>query len=875
MALFRRIKTFFRRSALSKEIEDELNSHIEMRIADNVAAGQAPDAARRDALLRFGNPTSIRERTVAIDTVLLIEAAAADCRFSIRQLKRNFGFTAVAILALALGVGASLVAFMCVDAVLIKPLPYAHPNRLVEVTESSPLLLRNLTSYSNYLDWRRLNNAFISLSAWTPTSYIAKTVTATAQVSGTRVTDDFFRTLGVSPQRGRDFYPGEALSEASPSVILSADAWREWFAGRSDAIGSQIILNDKAYTVIGVLPENFYFAPRGLAQFWIPIGSLNKAEQRRNYHNWFCVGLLKEKVSIGSARANLVTIASVLSKLYSDSNAGRTVSIVSLADATFGSVTSIVTFLFGFALLLLFISGANVTSLLLAKSRGRAQEIAIRGALGASRARLLSQFVTEGILVAAAGVGSGLVLAILAVKSMRAFISDETLFNMPYLRNVHFSFHSLTVALLVFLCLVGILSIAPIVRLRSIRLQADLSVGVRTTRDPGWRRFISVLVVFELAMAVVLLVNAGLLDKSLHRLLSVPLGFSPDNLSTLTISMPTRTYGTPALQSALEKRITETIKQLPGVIAVGVGHLPVSDNGPVTLIRMPGIPFHGEHNEVGYRATSPDFFRTIDTTLLKGRFFSENDDFDRPPVVIINKSLADKYFPGQDPLGKRIGNIDLSVIREIVGVVADVREGSLQEDIWPALYVPFNQAPVASYSIVVRSSGTDESIIPLLMTSIRRLDADISIYDLVSMNEEIDRSESSYLHRSAAWFMSSLALLAMSLCLIGLFGLVSYSVSQRTREIGVRMALGAQRKTIYQLFLKELGKLTTIGLALGLVCSLVFSMYMRSLLFRITPYDPSTIAIAAAVVTLATLTATFIPAYHAARIDPVQALRVE
>ena len=873
MSLFTRLKTLFGRSALSKEIEDELNSHIEMRIADSVAAGLDPDVARRNALLRFGNPTSIRERTAAIDTVLLVETVAADCRFSIRQLRRSFGFTAAAILALALGVGASLAVFMCVDAVLIKPLPYAHPNRLVDVTESSSLLLRNLTSYPNYLDWKRLNSAFISLSAWTPTSYTAKTAVATAQVSGTRVSDDFFRTLGVSPQLGRDFYQGEDSPEASPSVLLSADAWREWFAGRGDAIGSQIILSDKAYTVIGVLPEDFYFAPRGLAQFWTPVGSLNKADRRRNYHNWFCVALLREKTSIESARANLTAIAAGLAKLYPDSNAGKTARVVSLADATFGSVTSIVTFLFGFALLLLFIAGANVTSLLIVKSRGRSQEIAIRGALGASRARLLSQFATEGVLLAGAGVSSGLLLAILAVRSMKAFIPEETLFEMPYLRGVHLSFHALTFALVVFLCLVGVFSAAPMARLRSIRLQADLSVGTRTIRDPGWRRFISALVVLELAMAVVLLVNAGLLGKSLYRLLSVPLGFSPQNLSTLTILSPTKTYGTPVLQSALEKRITETIKQLPGVIGVGVGHLPVSDNGPETLIRVLDAPFHGEHNEVGYRVTSPDFFRTIDATLLKGRFFSESDDSNQPPIAIINKALADKYFAGQNPLGKRIGNADLSVVREIVGVVANVREGSLDEDIWPALYVPFNQAPVTGYSLIVRSSRTDKTLLPLLIAAIHRLDADISTYDLVSMNEEIDRSESSYLHRSAAWFMSSLALLAMILCLIGLYGLVTYSVSQRTCEIGIRMALGAQRKAIFELFLKEFIWLITIGLALGIACSLGFSMYMRSLLFGITAYDPSTIVVVAAVVTMATLTATFVPANRAAFINPVEALR--
>jgi macrolide transport system ATP-binding/permease protein len=875
MSLVARMKALFGRSALSREIEDELNSHIEMRIADSVARGLSQDDARRDALLRFGNPTSIRERIAAIDTLLIFETISADFRFSIRQLRRSAGFTAAAILALALGVGASLVVFMCVDAVLIKPLPYAHPNSLVETTESSSMIPRNLTSYPNYLDWRRLNSTLSSLSAWTPTSHTAKMAAATDQASGARVTDNFFRTLGVTPQLGRDFYNGEDSAEALPSVLLSDGAWRKWFDGRKDAIGSQIILSDKAYTVIGVLPEDFYFAPRGLAQFWTPVGNLSAADRRRNYHNWFCVGLLKQRTSIGTARADLESIAASLAKQYPDSNAGNTARVVPLSDASYGNVTPIVKALFGFALLLLFIAGANVTSLLIVRSQRRSQEIAIRGALGASRGRLLSQFATEGVVVAVAGVSSGLLLAILTVRSMKAFVSEETLFDMPYLRGVHLTFHAMTFAGVVFLCLAGIFSVAPMVRLRSIRLQADLSIGTRTTRDPGWHRFISILVVLELAMAVVLLVNAGLLGKSLYRLLSVPLGFSPENLATLTVLSPTKRYGTPVLQSALEKRITEKVRELPGVLAVGVGHLPVSDNGPETWIRVLNAPFHGEHNEVGYRVMSPDFFKTINATMLKGRYFSESDDSGRPPVAIINKALAEKYFPAQDPLGKRIGNVDLSVVREIVGVVNNVREGSLDEDIWPALYVPFKQAPASGYSLVVRSSPNNESLLPLLVAAIHQLDPDISTYDLVSMNEEIDRSESSYLHRSAAWFMSSLALLAMILGLIGLYGVVTYSVSQRTREIGIRMALGAQRKAILELFLKEFIWLIVIGLGLGLACTFGVSRYVRSFLFGITAYDTSTIVLVLAIVTMATLIATFIPAKRAALVNPVEALRAE
>jgi predicted permease len=384
--------------------------------------------------------------------------------------------------------------------------------------------------------------------------------------------------------------------------------------------------------------------------------------------------------------------------------------------------------------------------------------------------------------------------------------------------------------------------------------------------------------VLELTIAVVLLVSAGLLGKSFYRLLHVELAFEPSHLATLQGSLPGTAYDKDEKTVAVARSILDRVSSLPGVVSAGItSTLPVSGNGNTNWIRVVGHPFHGEHNEVNERQVSSSFFRTIQARLLRGRFFTEQDDSTRPHISVINKAFAEKYFPGEDPIGKKYGGGDLSPdsIKEIVGVVDNIRESSLDEQIWPAEYMPFNQATTTYFALAVRTSGDEKSLLPALTAVVHEIDPGIGTSDPATMNQRIDNSQTAYLHRSAAWLVGGFAVLALLLGVIGLYGVIAYSVSQRTREIGVRMALGAQRGTVYQLILREAGMLTALGIAAGIVCALGASTLLRGILFEIHTWDLSTLLFVVVVLGVAALIASYIPAHRAASINPVEALRAE
>jgi predicted permease len=409
-------------------------------------------------------------------------------------------------------------------------------------------------------------------------------------------------------------------------------------------------------------------------------------------------------------------------------------------------------------------------------------------------------------------------------------------------------------------------------------MREALNDGDRASAGTLWRRLGANLVVLELTIAVVLLVGAGLLGKSFYRLLHVDLAFEPGNLATLFVSLPQNTYNKDELVVTAAHKIIDRVSTLPGVTSVAItSTLPVSGNGNTNWIRIVGHPFHGEHNEVNEREISSDYFQTIHAQLLRGRLLTQQDDSTRPKVTVINKAFADKYFPGEEPIGKKYGNGDLAPdsIKEIVGIVDNIRESSLDEEIWPAEYKAHNQDADSFFALVVRTSGDPKSILSSLSAAVHQVDPGIGTFNELTMQQRINDSQTAYLHRSAAWLVGGFAALALLLGVVGLYGVIAYSVSQRTREIGVRMALGAQRGTVYQLILREAGLLTAIGITAGIVCALGASTMLRGLLFNIRTWDISTLAFVAVVLGAAALIASYIPAHRAASINPVEALRAE
>ncbi len=801
-----------------------------------------------------------------------------DTRYAVRQLRKNPGFACTSILILALGICASVAIFGFVDAALIKPLPYADPTRLVLVTESVAMIPHANLSFPDYLDWKKLNAVFSSMDVWGGTGYLLTTPAGTEPVPATRVSDGFFRTLGIKPILGRDFRTGEDLPAAPQTVMLSYATWQKRYASRKDVTGQTVVLSGVPYTIIGVLPQSFQFALRGNSEFWTTLHADDSCAQRRSCHNLTGIGRLKDGVTVESARANMKAIAAQLELQYPDSNKDQGAFVAPLSEIAVADIRPVLLALLGGAGLLLLIACVNVASLLLVRSESRKREIAVRGALGASRLRIIQQFTTDGVVLVAAGAVLGLAAAQAMMRLLSSLISKDMMSSMPYLQGLGLNAHVMLFAITISLAAVILFSITPMLRLPLTQIGEGLAEGGRGYAGTLWRRFGANLVVVELAIAVVLLVSAGLLGKSFYRLLHVEIGFQSEHLATVSVALSDASYPKDEQQAQMGRKIIDRVASLPGVQSVGISSvLPVSFNGNTDWIRFVGRPYNGEHNEVNQRDTSPAFFSALKAKLLRGRYFTDTDDMSKPLVVIINKKLAQKYFPGEDPIGQKIGDTELSPksIKEIVGVVDDVKDGSLDSQIWPAVYYPFNQSPDTYFSLVARTSQDEASLLPTMVAAIRELDPGIGTMDEATMTGRISNSPTAYLHRSSAWLVGGFAFLALVLGVVGLYGVIAYSVSRRTREIGVRMALGAQRGAVYQLIMKEAAWLIGIGIGAGLVSSIGAATLIRGLLFGVRSWDAETLATVAALLAMSALMATYIPARKAAQVDPSVALRYE
>ncbi len=859
-------------------IDAELASHLELHIEDNVRAGMAPEEARRQALMKLGGIDQTRQAWRDRSTVPWIESLLQDARFATRQLRQNPGFAIIAVLVLSLGIAASTAIFSFVDAALIKPLPYADPNRLVAVTEQIALIGRANISYPDFVDWKRMNTAFQSFSVFTGNGSLLTTDNETVMVSGARVSDSFFRTLGIKPMLGRDFYPGEDVAGGPNNVIITYACWQKRFAGRKDIIGHAITLSGLTYTVVGVLPKNFQFAPRGHAEFWYPLQASGECAARRSCHNLDGIARLRDGVTVQAARAQMQAIATQLEKQYPGDNRGQGASVEPLTELIVGDIRPILETLFAGAGLLLIIACTNVASLLLVRSEGRRREFAVRGALGASRFRLVRQFVTEGAIIVAAAVPIGLGAAYAMMQALTRMVPEEMIVGMPFLRGLSINGHSLLFVVAIALLSLALFSLTPIFRMPSTQLRDGLAEGARGSAGVAWRRLGSHFVVVELAIAVVLLVGAGLLAKSFYRLLHVDLNFQPDHLATLSIALNEHTYTNGDQLAAVTRHILENFQAVPGVQSVAITSLlPVTTNGNTDWIRFVGRPYDGKHIEVPERDVSAGYFSTLHTRLVRGRFFTDEDTTSRPLVTIINTSLAKKYFPGQDPIGQQFGGVTLDPksIKQIVGVVDDLKEGPLDSEIVPTVYYPMAQNNDSFYSVVVRTTQSEEAVLPTLVASVRQVDKGIGVSDEVSMAARINDSQTAYLHRSSARIVTGFAVLALLLSTVGLYGVIAYSVSQREREIGVRMALGAQRSSVYRLVLSEAGKLAAWGIAAGIVASLATATLLRSLLFGVQTWDIGILCAVSALLAASALLASYLPARRAASIQPVIALRAE
>ncbi len=834
--------------------------------------------ALRVKSVEFSRTLGRRGRKQRMISQSFFDTLLQDTRFTIRQLRNNWIFTATAILVLALGLCASVSIFAFVDAALLKPLPYRDPARLVGVTESIPLFPRANLSYPDYLDYKKLNKSFTSLDAYQPNGFTLTTPGGTELARGARVSDGFFRTLGVAPVIGRDFYAGEDLPGVERTVLIGYSTWQTRYGGRSDVLGQSVTLNGAPNIIIGVLPPGFNFPPVGDAEFFTALHADNPCDVRRSCHSLYGVARLKDGVTIQTAIAEVKGIAKQLELQYPDSNRDQGGAVDPLTDVIVGDIRPILLVLLAGAALLLLIASVNVSSLLLVRSESRRKEIAVRSSLGASPGRIIRQFITEGVVLVIAGASVGLAFVSWTTHVLARLIPADMMSRMPFWRGLGLNPRVLAFAAAISLLAAVLFSITPMLHLSFSERRAGLNEGARGSAGNTWRRLGSKLVMVELATATVLLAGAGLLGKSLYMLLQVDLGFRPDHLALLSISAGGPKYSQNQSQVELRGEIERRFANVPGVVSVGVARmgLPLDGNGNTIWFRVVGRPWHGEHYEVPQRVISPTWFGTIGARLARGRIFTENDDASKPPVAIVNQAFVKKYFPAEDPIGKQIAFISFSrAPMEIVGVVEDVKEGPMDVPTPAVLYLPFNQSPGNGFGVAVRTQAGEKSVLPALSAIVRQIDPTIVAFRGVTMNEKIHDSQSAYLHRSSAWLVGGFAGLALLLGVIGLYGVIAYSVSQRTREIGIRMALGARRGTVYQLILKEAAWLTSIGIFAGLLASIGAANLMRTLLFEVRSWDVQTLASVAAILAVAALAASFLPARRAASVDPTRALRIE
>ena len=807
----------------------------------------------------------------------LMSGLAQALRYALRQLRKNPGFALTATLILALGMGASVAIFGFVDAALLQPLPYASPERLMSVNESNKESPRWPLSYPDYLDWERLNKSFSSLDVYAGVGYLLRTPSGAVPVDGERISGGFFRTLGVNPVLGRDFYPGEDRVGGPNVVILSYGGWVHHFGARRDVVGQTVELDNQPYTIIGVLPRAFSFARAGDAEFWVPINTLSYHEQMRTFYNFWGIGRLRDGVSAQTALADLRTIVKKLQLQYPTADRYEGASVIPLSDVILGDVRPILLMLLAGAVLLLLIACVNAANLVLVRSENRRREFAVRAALGASRRRVVVQFATEGLLLALAGSLAGLFVAGTLMKLFMRVIPKDTAASMPFLEDATLNLHTCWFALVIAVMTTFLLTVTSILWFSSADVRDRLG-EYRGATSQLWRKLGGKMVIVELAVAVVLLAAAGLLQQSLYRLLHVPLGFDSDHLATVQVESPKTFYKNDAQMVGLYREILRRVSSLPGVVSVGMtSMIPAQCDCAVDWINFPGKPFHGEHNTVDERHVSADYLHTLQAELVRGNFFTDAADTSTPGVAVINEALARKYFKEENPIGQRIADDEggRPSIHEIVGVIADVREGPLDGEISPAEYFPINQTLDSYFTLMVRTRQDPSAVLPELAKTLHQIDLNLGVSDEETMSEQVGRTHVVLLHHASAWLVGSFAVVALILAVVGLYGVIAYSVSQRTREIGVRIALGAQRNSVYALVLQESAWLTGVGLAFGLVCAVAASLLIRNLLFGVQPWDAATLACISVVLGLASMLASYIPARRAAKVDPIVALRYE
>ncbi len=875
-----RVRSLLQRKTVEADLDHELRFHMERQLQKYIASGLPRDEAQRRVRTEFGGLDQVKEECRDARGIRVMETLFQDLRYALRTLRKSPGFTFIALFTLALGIGANTAIFSVVYGVLLRPLPYQDPSRLMVLNETTPRVGTVSVSYPNFLDWRAQSRRFFQMAAVYGVGFNLAGIAQPENIRGQAVSPNFLSMMGVRPILGRDFVASEEKAGTAPVVLLGYPLWQSHFGGDSGAVGRTITLDGRPYTIVGVLPPGFRSIDK--VQVMEPIGvwltNNDDADERGARGDMSVVGRLAAGSGFEQARAEMEGIAARLAQAYPTQNAQCGVLIRPIREVFVSGMRPAILVLFGAVMFVLLIACANVANLFLMRAAGRTREMALRIAIGASRGRIVRQMLAESFALASFGGLLGLAIAFWGIQGIMRLIPADALAG----ASVNLNGEVLIFAAAMVVSSALIFGLAPAIHSTRTNVQSELKEGGRTTgSSTAHSRWRGVLVAAEVALALILLVGAGLMTKSLYRLLTVDPGFRPGRLLTMEIGLRTSQYDKPAVVLNFWQRTLEGVRALPGVESAALGtEVPMTDDHSRTDITIEGMPAPkpGGFPHPDVHIVSPGYVSTLGVQLLRGRTFTETDTETAPRVAMVNAMLAKRFFPNQDPIGKRFMFGHPSATQPpkwvtIVGVVGDTKLYGLANPARLEVYSAFRQSVADDMNLIVKSGSDPEALTSAIRKTVASIDKDQPIYAIATMTKLVGDSVAT--QRITLILLGLFGALALILASIGIYGVISYSVAQRTHEIGIRMALGAQRQNVLRLILAQGIKVAGAGVVIGIAASLGLTRLMTTLLFSVSAADPVTYAAVAITLVLVALLACYIPARRTLRVDPAIALRHE
>lgn len=862
------------RDDLDRRLSEEIQFHIEQQIEKNLRGGMSPEAARRAAHLKFGSVESAREYTRDEFRFAWLHDFARDMRIALRMWKRSRGAAAVAIVTLALGIGANTAMFSLLSALVLHPLPYPEADRLVSIWDSSEKNPRNEVSFANYLDWKAQQTSFEAMGLYRWWTSNITDGGPPERVQGFQFTGDIVKALGLKPQLGRFFTPEESEPGKERVALLSHGLWVRRYGSDPGVLGSTITINAVPRTIIGVLPKEMNFPPG--VEVIAPFAVSPEVASNRRYHSYYVVGRLKQGVTVKDANAEIEAIAARLARAYPDSNQGLSARVFPLSEDLTRSYSNGLWLLMASVGFVLLIACANIANLLLARAPSRAREVAVRTSMGAGRGRIVRQIVAESLALSLIGGILGVAVAMFSVTALRNAVPADLMASVPGFSSLGLDARVLAFTLTVSIATGLLFGLVPALRATRVDISASLRDASRTLGAVSGQKTRNALVAAEVALALTLLSGAGFTMKAFSRLASMDTGFDAANVLTMGVTLPFARYGQESAQAGFFSTLLNRAQDVPGVLKAGlISHVPLAPGNATDGVVFEGRPEVSRPPETDYRVASAGYFEAIGARMVQGRSFADSDTAESVRVLIVNEAFARRFFPGEDPIGRRVrfsGPIESNPWREVVGVVADLRH-DLNRSPRPETYIPFIQGPMGTMFLVAKTRGDALGMAPALREAVLAIDPSQPVWAVRTLSDVKDRAMAGF--RAMVTLVGAFGSMALLLAAIGISGVVSFLVSTRTPEIGLRMALGASARDVVGMILAQALRPLAAGVALGGAGAVAVGRVLSTAFPEVGSADPWALVATIAILTVVSALATWLPARRAASIAPTEALRAD